>query len=156
MAANDDADLDELLAEAGMHADHPLFARAQAALQDQQEKQRLGLQEQLREKSNELKVSEEAGSFRGSGPGARPGPSRARSPAVVARPRSALALADTPLTRARDVAFGPAQQAKKRREEVGVDLYNFQQQLAKLQMQLEKAHEDFAVLTRARQEVRAC
>lgn len=92
----DDDDLAAILAEAGMGADHPLFARAQAALQDQQDKQRLQLVEQLREKNNELKY------------------------------------------------------AKKRREDTGVELYNFQQQLAKLQMSLEKAHEEFATLNRER------
>lgn len=54
--ADEDDDLAAILAEAGMDANHPLFARAQAALQAQQETQKLGLVEQLREKSNELKV----------------------------------------------------------------------------------------------------
>ena len=42
--------------------------------------------------------------------------------------------------------------AKKKREDIGVELYTFQQQLAKLQMTLEKAHEDFARQHRAREE----
>lgn len=56
MAAGEDDDLADILAEAGMDINHPLFARAQAALQSQQESQKQGLVEQLREKTNELKV----------------------------------------------------------------------------------------------------
>jgi len=51
-----DDDLAAILADAGMDANHPLFARAQAALQTQQEKQKTDLEDNLREKANELRV----------------------------------------------------------------------------------------------------
>lgn len=42
------------------------------------------------------------------------------------------------------------QHAKTRREAIGVELYNFQQQLAKMQMQLEKAQENYAHISQIR------
>ncbi|KAA6423115.1 MAG: hypothetical protein FRX49_07102 [Trebouxia sp. A1-2] len=44
------------------------------------------------------------------------------------------------------------QHAKTRREAIGVELYNFQQQLAKMQMQLEKAQENFAHISHIRRQ----
>lgn len=44
------------------------------------------------------------------------------------------------------------QHAKTRREAIGVELYNFQQQLAKMQMQLEKAQENYAHISQIRQQ----
>ena len=44
------------------------------------------------------------------------------------------------------------QRAKTRREAIGVELYNFQQQLAKMQMQLEKAQENFAHISHIRRQ----
>ena len=44
------------------------------------------------------------------------------------------------------------QHAKTRREAIGVELYNFQQQLAKMQMQLEKAQENYAYISQIRQQ----
>lgn len=46
------------------------------------------------------------------------------------------------------------QVGKKRREDIGVELYNFQQQLAKLQMALERTHDEFSNLNRSRLEAR--
>ena len=49
------------------------------------------------------------------------------------------------------------QVAEKKREEIGVELYAVQQQLAKLQMNLEKTHDGFNKVQRIRQQVRvAC
>lgn len=42
---------------------------------------------------------------------------------------------------------------KTRREDLGVELYGVQQQLAKLQMTLEKAHEEYAEINRVRLQV---
>ncbi|DBA91706.1 TPA: hypothetical protein ACH3X1_003305 [Trebouxia sp. C0004] len=44
------------------------------------------------------------------------------------------------------------QHAKTRREAIGVELYNFQQQLAKMQMQLEKVQENFAHINHIRRQ----
>ena len=44
------------------------------------------------------------------------------------------------------------QHAKTRREAIGVELYNFQQQLAKMQMQLEKAQENYAHISQIRRQ----
>ena len=44
------------------------------------------------------------------------------------------------------------QHAKTRREAIGVELYNFQQQLAKMQMQLETAQENYAHISQIRQQ----
>eukprot|EP00899_Mesostigma_viride_P013156 jgi/Mesvir1/21841/Mv04224-RA.1 len=41
--------------------------------------------------------------------------------------------------------------AKKRREDIGVELYGVQQQLARLQMQLEKTHENYTAISGLRQ-----
>jgi hypothetical protein len=45
------------------------------------------------------------------------------------------------------------QRAKKQREEVGVELYGFQQNLAKLQMSLEKAQGNYQSLSDSRVQV---
>lgn len=45
------------------------------------------------------------------------------------------------------------QRAKKQREEVGVELYGFQHNLAKLQMSLEKAQGNYQSLSSARVQV---
>lgn len=45
------------------------------------------------------------------------------------------------------------QRAKKQREEVGVELYGFQQSLAKLQMSLEKAQGNYQSLSESRVQV---
>ena len=42
------------------------------------------------------------------------------------------------------------QHAKTKREAIGVELYNFQQQLAKMQMQLEKAQENYSHISQIR------
>ena len=44
------------------------------------------------------------------------------------------------------------QHAKTRREAIGVELYNFQQQLAKMQMQLEKAQENYVHISQIRRQ----
>ena len=43
--------------------------------------------------------------------------------------------------------------AKKRREDIGVELYGVQQQLARLQMTLEKTHDNYNVIRRIREQV---
>lgn len=53
-----------------------------------------------------------------------------------------------------DTASPGVQAGKKRREDIGVELYNFQQQLAKLQMALEKTHDEYTNLHRNRLEAR--
>jgi hypothetical protein len=45
------------------------------------------------------------------------------------------------------------QRAKKQREEVGVELYGFQQNLAKLQMSLERAQGNYQSLSESRVQV---
>ena len=50
------------------------------------------------------------------------------------------------------VCFALLQHAKTRREAIGVELYNFQQQLAKMQMQLEKAQENYAHISQIRRQ----
>ena len=44
------------------------------------------------------------------------------------------------------------QVAKNRRESVGVDLYGVQQQLAKLQMTLERTHDNYKVIRQIREQ----
>lgn len=39
---------------------------------------------------------------------------------------------------------------------MGVELYTVQQQLAKLQMTLEQTHDNYNVVTKIREQVRAC
>jgi hypothetical protein len=59
-----------------------------------------------------------------------------------------------PLTRARgtlrNAARAPEQRTRQQREAVGVELYGFQQTLAKLQMGLERAHATYDDTNRAR------
>lgn len=52
----DEDDLDIFGSDGAMHPDHPLLARAQAALRKQLLESKLKLEEQLREKAEELKV----------------------------------------------------------------------------------------------------
>ena len=44
--------------------------------------------------------------------------------------------------------------AKKRREDIGVELYALQQQLAKLQLQLERTHENYNAIAALREQAR--
>ena len=46
------------------------------------------------------------------------------------------------------------QRCKRQREDVGVQLYQMQQQLAKLQMNLEKVHENGALISQVRHHAR--
>ena len=46
------------------------------------------------------------------------------------------------------------QDAKQKREDLGVELYGFQQQLAKLQMQLEKSQEQHVQVSQVRAQAR--
>ncbi|KAL3137705.1 hypothetical protein ABBQ38_004975 [Trebouxia sp. C0009 RCD-2024] len=48
------------------------------------------------------------------------------------------------------ILYNVLQHAKTRREAIGVELYNFQQQLAKMQMQLEKAQDNYAHISQIR------
>lgn len=45
-----------------------------------------------------------------------------------------------------------SQKEKKKREQIGVELYTVQQQLAKLQMSLEKTHDNYNVVTKVREQ----
>ena len=45
------------------------------------------------------------------------------------------------------------QSAKTKREAIGVELYGFQQNLAKLQLQLEQSHQQFQAVSRTRTQV---
>jgi hypothetical protein len=44
--------------------------------------------------------------------------------------------------------------AKTKRESIGVELYGFQQGLAKLQMQLESTHQNYQAINRVRTKVK--
>ena len=122
------------LAGGGMDPDHPLLARAQAALRKQLEDRKRDVEERIREKEAELNVrprprspaSAESRSFVPSVPIWTPAPDPPRSP------------------------HHPAQKEKKRREAVGVELYGVQQNLGKLQQQLDRTVEDQAATARAR------
>ncbi len=52
------------------------------------------------------------------------------------------------------VELVPVQDAKQKREDLGVELYGFQQQLAKLQMQLEKSQEQHVQVSQVRAQAR--
>jgi len=97
---DDDEDEDRSVfgSDGAMNPEHPLLARAQAALQEQLLESAQKLSEDLREKQKGLK------------------------------------------------------DAKDRRESVGVELYSVQQQLARLQLQLERTHENYNVVNGTRQE----
>lgn len=117
--------------QGGLRPDHPLLRRAQEALKVQFEANRTRLQEELREKANALKVRE----------GGLLAPQR-----HAAGPSTALArLRASP-------PQNSSQQAKARREALGVELYGFQQNLAKLQLNLETTHQNYQVINRARQQ----
>ncbi len=45
--------------------------------------------------------------------------------------------------------------AKAKRENIGVELYGFQQGLAKLQMQLESTHQNYQAISKLRIQVRS-
>jgi hypothetical protein len=59
-----------------------------------------------------------------------------------------------PLARNTCLQSPDSQRAKKKREDIGVELYGFQQSLAKLQLQLEQTHQNFQVINRVRAQVR--
>ena len=122
------------LAGGGMDPDHPLLARAQAALRKQLEDRKRDVEERIREKEAELNV--------------RPRP---RSPAS-AESRSFVPSVPiwTPAPNPPGSPRHPAQKEKKRREAVGVELYGVQQNLGKLQQQLDRTVEDQAATARAR------
>lgn len=46
------------------------------------------------------------------------------------------------------------QNAKTKRETIGVELYGFQQNLAKLQLNLEQTHQNYQIISKARTQVR--
>ncbi len=109
---------------AALPPDHPLLRRAQEALHRQLAEQKLRLQEELRERKKALKVG--AGGWwvlhmLGMAV-ATPAPPSPALPPPLSSPHTT-----------------PLQDAKQRREDVGVELYGFQQQLAKLQLALERA-----------------
>ncbi|KAK3238744.1 hypothetical protein CYMTET_51272 [Cymbomonas tetramitiformis] len=81
-----------------MHADHPLLERAQQALAKQLTAHKTRIEEQLMERTEDLRV------------------------------------------------------AKNRRESIGVELYGVQQQLARLQMTLEKTHDNYNMINRIREQ----
>lgn len=45
--------------------------------------------------------------------------------------------------------------AKKKREDIGVELYGVQQQLAKIQLTLERTHDNYNLIRTIREQVRA-
>jgi hypothetical protein len=47
------------------------------------------------------------------------------------------------------------QVAKKKREDIGVELYGVQQQLAKIQLTLERTHDNYNLIRTIREQVRA-
>lgn len=117
-------------AAVGMHPDHPLLARAQDALKQQLLSEKQRLQEELREKTIMLNV---------------------RGPASVLHTciqRTAQAEAETRLH-----CLFSLQNAQGKRENIGVELYGFQQNLAKLQLSLEQTHQSHQVISRVRTQV---
>jgi len=93
-----DAEYEEDDEVAELHENHPLLRRAQVALAKQLNAQKSRVEEQLKERSEDLKV------------------------------------------------------AKGRRETIGVELYGVQQQLARLQMTLEKTHDNYNMINRIREQ----
>lgn len=49
-----------------------------------------------------------------------------------------------------------SQNAKEKRESIGVELYGFQQNLAKLQLSLEQTHQNYQIINKMRTQVRLC
>ena len=126
--------------------DHPLLRRAQEALHRQLAEQKLRLQEELRERKKALKVGR-GGCWALAVPGALCGrrclPHFMRKhsqPLLLSHPCVALCLPN------------PLQDAKQKREDVGVELYGFQQHLAKLQLALERAGDEHAAVAGQRVE----
>ena len=115
-------------ADGGLHPDHPLLARAQDALKKQLLANKKRLEDELREKNNAVKVREET---------------REEVPALSLRPDSAC-------ERRRWLCM---QMAKVKRESIGVELYGYQQGLAKLQMQLETTHQNYQAISTVRTQV---
>jgi chromosome segregation ATPase len=111
-----------------MQPDHPLLQRAQQALSRQLEARRYALDGELREKQNALQVLLEP---------------QHRLPALACH-------AHQPLT----TLVCLMQKAKQSREAVGVELYGFQQALAKLQTTLESAQHNYQTINAAREKVR--
>jgi chromosome segregation ATPase len=74
---------------------------------------------------------------------------------LVARLRDAvlkqLGMADARVTEDLRVKDEEVRVAKRKREDVGVELYGVQQQLARLQLQLEKTHGNYNVMAKTRQ-----
>ncbi|KAG1659381.1 hypothetical protein FOA52_007844 [Chlamydomonas sp. UWO 241] len=95
-AGGDTTSMATAMRAGGLDPDHPLLARAQAALKKQLLENKKRVADELRAKNNELVM------------------------------------------------------AKKKRETIGVELYGFQQGLAKLQMSLETTHENFQDISRMR------
>lgn len=110
---------------AALPPDHPLLRRAQEALHRQLADQKLRLQEELRERKKALKVG-----------AAGAGCCSCWAAAVVFSPCHPTA---SPPHHSNTPTLPLLQDAKQRREDVGVELYGFQQQLAKLQLALERA-----------------
>lgn len=120
-----------------MNPDHPLLARAQEALKRQLQANKFRLEEDLREKRNALKVllTKDGGMH--------------------------LRVLLLPvLTRAHAVQLYNyawtlvPQAAKDKRENIGVELYGFQQNLAKLQLSLEQTHQNYQMINKIRTQVR--
>ena len=73
---------------------------------------------------------------------------------IVPRKHTAGKQALHPFHFASIVELVPVQDAKQKREDLGVELYGFQQQLAKLQMQLEKSQEQHVQVSQVRAQAR--
>ena len=116
-------------AEGGLHPDHPLLARAQDALKKQLLANKKRLEDELREKNNAVKVRQEMQERR--------------------RPR----VLSGPIRHANERRWLCMQMAKVKRESIGVELYGYQQGLAKLQMQLETTHQNYQAISTVRTQV---
>jgi hypothetical protein len=127
-------DAPQLTAQAGaMDPDHPLLERAQRLLKTQLESRRAALQGELKEKRTGLKVG-----IQGWVLAAWAVPTGTDGVLTIAAAAAAAASATT------------LQRAQQQREALGVELYGFQQTLAKLQLALAKAREGLAETSDAR------
>jgi hypothetical protein len=145
---DDDGDAGDAAASAlltmpagAMDPDHPLLQRAQRALKQQLESKRRQLEGELKEKRGTLKVREP--------PGGRcylEYCCERQLNRISLRPHASVL---TPAPPHAPPALIP-QRTQQRREAVGVELYGYQQTLARLQLALAKAQESYGDTNGAR------